>query len=260
MPVLTATKTLGVGLSGCGDIATKGHANLFADAGYALRAAFNPTASKAAAVVDSFGGQVVDGFGALIERDDVDVVVITAPPLVHAAQCCAALRAGKHVLCEKPSALDLAENAAIERAQAESGRTVAFCSSRLRHGGFTRNARAYLEQGRLGRIYRVEIAFAHRTFKWRNNASANAAVMLAACWSIAPSFWVKIIWQFAPIFSQASSKPFFTACQNGLDADEWWVKTMFSGSAATAVASPALRAAVMVSNLSFDMVRNSSLG
>jgi hypothetical protein len=55
--------------------------------------------------------------------------------------------------------------------------------------------------------------------------------MLATCCSIAPSFCRKVIWQFAWIFAQASSNPFFTACQNGLEAEEWWVKTMLSCSA-----------------------------
>ena len=68
---------------------------------------------------------------------------------------------------------------------------------------------------------------------------ASAASMLADCWSIEPSVWVNTIWQFASIFAQASSKPFLTACQNGLEADEWWVKTMFIGSAA--LAAPAAR-------------------
>ena len=40
------------------------------------------------------------------------------------------------------------------------------------------------------------------------------------CCSIEPSVCVKIIWQFAWILAQASSKPFLTACQNGFEADE----------------------------------------
>ena len=63
---------------------------------------------------------------------------------------------------------------------------------------------------------------------------ASAACMLAACCSIEPSVWVKIIWQFAWIFAQASSKPFFTACQNVFEAEEWMVKAMFSCSSAAA--------------------------
>ena len=44
--------------------------------------------------------------------------------------------------------------------------------------------------------------------------------MLAACCSIEPSVWVKIIWQSACTLPHASSKPFFTACQNVFDGEE----------------------------------------
>ena len=55
--------------------------------------------------------------------------------------------------------------------------------------------------------------------------------MLATCCSIEPSVWVKTMLQLASTLAQASSKPFFTACQKVFEADEWCVKTMFSPSA-----------------------------
>ncbi len=48
-----------------------------------------------------------------------------------------------------------------------------------------------------------------------------------AC-STDPSFWVRISWQFAYTLPQASSKPFFTACQNVFDKDEWLMNAIFS--------------------------------
>jgi len=49
---------------------------------------------------------------------------------------------------------------------------------------------------------------------------ATAACILATCCSIDPSFCTKTIWHCASIFSQASSYPFFTACQKVLAAEE----------------------------------------
>jgi predicted dehydrogenase len=54
----------------------------------------------------------------------VDAVYVATPVSLHAPQTIAALRAGKHVLCEKPMALDYGEAASMVRAAAETGRTL----------------------------------------------------------------------------------------------------------------------------------------
>ncbi len=43
-----------------------------------------------------------EGWEAIVARPDIDVVLVCTPPHIHAAIGSAALRAGKHVLCEKP--------------------------------------------------------------------------------------------------------------------------------------------------------------
>jgi predicted dehydrogenase len=43
----------------------------------------------------------------LLARDDVNLIYIATPPFLHHPQAMQALRAGKHVICEKPLALDL---------------------------------------------------------------------------------------------------------------------------------------------------------
>src|SRR3954466_1950852 len=46
---------------------------------------------------------------AVLERDDVNLIYIATPPFLHYSQAMQALRAGKHVICEKPLALTIAE-------------------------------------------------------------------------------------------------------------------------------------------------------
>src|ERR1700756_4968124 len=53
---------------------------------------------------------------ALIERDDIDLIDISAPGDLHAPIAIAALEAGKHALCEKPLANTLAEAQAMKAA------------------------------------------------------------------------------------------------------------------------------------------------
>jgi len=59
----------------------------------------------------------------LIARDDLDAVAIAAPPAGHHPLALAAFRAGKHVLCEKPFALDAKQAAEMRDAANKSGRT-----------------------------------------------------------------------------------------------------------------------------------------
>jgi predicted dehydrogenase len=60
----------------------------------------------------------------LVQRDDLDAVLVLTSDEYHADNTIAALRQGKHVLVEKPIALTLADAEAIARARDESGKQV----------------------------------------------------------------------------------------------------------------------------------------
>ena len=77
----------------------------------------------------------------LIQRDDLAAVAITTPPRAHRELAIAALEAGKHVLCEKPFALNATEAAAMRDAAEASGRT-AMVGHEFRHTP----QRAYIKQ------------------------------------------------------------------------------------------------------------------
>ena len=78
----------------------------------------------------------------LLALDTVDAVLIANPDVFHAEVALAALRAGKHVLVEKPMCLNLAENDAIIAAEKETGLTVQV-------GTMRRYAPAFIEACRL---------------------------------------------------------------------------------------------------------------
>ena len=64
-------------------------------------------------------------------RDDVDLVAVTTPPHAHAEVVLDAVSAGKHVLCEKPFARDLAQAQQMLRA-AEAARVVHLLGTEFR--------------------------------------------------------------------------------------------------------------------------------
>jgi predicted dehydrogenase len=86
---------------------------------------------------------------------DVDVVHICTPNNLHAPQAEAALRAGKHVICEKPLAVSIASAEALCDL-ADSTGLVNAVHFNLRYYPHVRQMRAMRLNGQLGRVYNVQ--------------------------------------------------------------------------------------------------------
>ena len=79
---------------------------------------------RAVAAAKEFGVPAVfTDFGDLLEMPGLDAVSIASPPGLHKEMAIAALRAGKHVICEKPFALDAGEGKEMLDAAQRSGLT-----------------------------------------------------------------------------------------------------------------------------------------
>lgn len=99
------------GLIGCGDIARKRVAPALRDvAGSELFAVARSRADQAESFAEEFGAaRWYATAEELLADDEVDAVYIATPVHLHAAQTVAAARAAKHVLCEKPMAMNTSE-------------------------------------------------------------------------------------------------------------------------------------------------------
>jgi len=87
----------------------------------------------------------------VIENDDVDVVLVLTSMPVHGALASAALRAGKHVLVEKPMATSLEEAAALMQLGAESpGHLI--CAPHILLSPTYRAIRQHVEDGDIGNL------------------------------------------------------------------------------------------------------------
>ena len=71
-------------------------------------------------------GRYVSSFEEILESPDIDAVYIATPHALHAEQTIAALEAGKHVLVEKPMALNTADCSAMIEAAAGLSLAVAY--------------------------------------------------------------------------------------------------------------------------------------
>ena len=83
---------------------------------------------------------------------DVQAVCICTPPFLHVEQSVTALRAGKHVLCEKPVSPNLAGLDAIAAAERDSGGAIFSGVFQHRVGQGAQQVKALVDAGRFGRL------------------------------------------------------------------------------------------------------------
>ena len=92
-----------------------------------------------------------DDYRDLIDRNDVDVVSIVTPPALHYPMVMAALAAGKHVLCEKPFALNTAEAFDLYSTAEKTNRTV-MITHEFRWSPQRAYIRSLIDEGYLGKM------------------------------------------------------------------------------------------------------------
>ena len=144
-------ETVRVGIIGAGDFAEVCHIpGIQAHPGARVVALCARDRERVAALAARCGvPDVHTDYRELLARADIDAVTIAGPDALHAPAAIAALAAGKHVFCEKPLAMDVAEAERMVEARARSGR-VGMVSYTFRYGHALRCMRRLLEEGALG--------------------------------------------------------------------------------------------------------------
>jgi len=90
------------------------------------------------------------------EKGNLDVISICSPNSLHAEQAIAALKAGYHVLCEKPMALSSRDCGEMIKAAEQANRRL-FIVKQNRFNPPVRQVKEWLDQGRLGRILSCQV-------------------------------------------------------------------------------------------------------
>ena len=101
--------------------------------------------------------EVYDDWHALITAPNVDVVSIVTPPHRHAEIAIAALQAGKHVLCEKPMALNITEAEAMLAAAQAAPNQLALVDHELRFHPQRIHLRRLLREGYVGELIAIHV-------------------------------------------------------------------------------------------------------
>ena len=97
----------------------------------------------------------VDNVDTLLSRDDIDAVVIATPVSTHGPLALTALRAGKHVLVEKPMAASVRDAEAMVAA-ARAAERILMVDHTFIYSGPVRKIKEIVDSGDLGEIYYVD--------------------------------------------------------------------------------------------------------
>jgi predicted dehydrogenase len=163
-------KTLGVGMAGYGFIG-KVHTVSYVDMPFY----YSPMPAKIKMVgvasypisdaqkgVEQAGFEfATEDYRDLLKRDDIDIIDVCTPNISHKEIIIDALNAGKHVICEKPLAMDLAEAKEILEIAQKHPELISQITFNYRFAPFVMKIKQLIDDGFIGKPYSARIVYLH---------------------------------------------------------------------------------------------------
>ena len=122
----------------------------------------------------------VGDYHELLDKDDIDAVYCAVPHNLHAEFYTNIIRAGKHLLGEKPFGIDKSANDEIMRAIDENPGVVVRCSSEFPYYPAAQELIRWIKQERFGKLIEVRAAFCHssdmdtsKPINWKRRVEIN---------------------------------------------------------------------------------------
>ena len=149
-----------VGLIGCGKIGQVRHLPEYAaNQDCVITALYDINLERAKELAVKYNATAYDSVEALL-ASDVEAVSICSSNTSHAEITIAALRAGKHVLCEKPMATTLADSEEMVKVAKETGKRL-MIGQNQRLAGAHKKAKELIDGGAIGKVLTFKTAFCH---------------------------------------------------------------------------------------------------
>lgn len=150
-----------IGIIGCGRIAQVRHIpEYIANPNAEIAGYYDFNETRARELAEAYGGSVYQSYEEVLSDPTIDAVSVCVANDAHAEVTVAALRAGKHVLCEKPMAMSLAECERMVAAAKETGKYLMVGHNQRLVKTHAR-ARQLISAGAIGGIISFKTAFAH---------------------------------------------------------------------------------------------------
>lgn len=152
-----ASDPIAVGVVGLGRSGWSNHARTLAQhPGYRLVAVADGVAERRAEAEQTLGCRAHADVAGLVAEPGLELVVVCTPSFTHAEVACTALRAGRHVLVEKPMAGSVPEADRMAAAAREAGRVLTVFQNRRLDADFLK-VQEILASGVLGPIHLVRM-------------------------------------------------------------------------------------------------------
>lgn len=142
----------------------------------------DPVKERRDEAVNEFGCKAYPSLGKLLKQDDIDVVVLATPSATHASDTIKSLRAGKHVIVEKPMATSLAQADRMIRVASETGRKL-FVHQNYRFYPEFLHLKEVIELGVIGRVFHIRNYISHfaRRNDWQTLSRNGGGVLNNTC-------------------------------------------------------------------------------
>lgn len=152
---------ISVGIAGCGRIAQTRHLPEY-QAHPAVRIAglFDLNQERAKELAAQYGAKAYDSYEAMLADPVIDAMSVCSTNVAHAEMSVAALKAGKHVLCEKPMAVTLSDCERMAAAARESGKTLMIGQNQRLAAAHVK-AKALIDAGEIGQVLAFSTVFRH---------------------------------------------------------------------------------------------------
>ncbi len=167
-----------VAVIGCGAIANNAHIPAYmANQKAEIKYFCDIILERAENAVKKYGcGIAVEDYHEVLKDEEVEAVSICTPNKMHSVIAIDAMRAGKHVLCEKPAARVYEEALEMQKVQHETGRILNIGVVN-RFNTNVNKLKELIDAGELGEIYQVYVSFrSHRSIPGLGGAFTTKAI------------------------------------------------------------------------------------
>ncbi len=174
----SANDTIQIGLIGAGGMGRSDAKTALSHTGVKLLAAADLYDGRLNSMKKDFGPDIATtrNYREILERSDIDAVIVATPDHWHQQIAIEAMQQGKHVYCEKPMVHSLTEGPAVIDEQQKSGKVFVVGSQLLSSLGYEK-ARELLNIGAIGTLNYAEGVWARRTADgaWNYNIPDDAS-------------------------------------------------------------------------------------